>query len=108
MEACCGQNAWGVSLLDVYIYMYMLLNNILVKFTKHIVSDMYKGNQLSYDVWRRPVWDWVMKLVQDPSLAPHFEWDAKRLYKFNGESWIRFHDELVTGDLWWELQVSLM
>ncbi|KAJ8690115.1 hypothetical protein PTI98_011573 [Pleurotus ostreatus] len=76
-------------------------------FTKHIVSDMYKGNQLSYDVWRRPVWDWVMKLVQDPSLAPHFEWDAKRLYKFNGESWIRFYDELVTGDLWWELQSTL-
>ncbi|KAF9494401.1 hypothetical protein BDN71DRAFT_1431771 [Pleurotus eryngii] len=47
-----------------------------------------------------------MKLVQDPWLAPHFEWNAKHLFKYNGESWVRFYDELVTGDLWWEIQVN--
>ncbi len=72
------------------------------------VSDVYKGESVTYNVWRRPVWDWIMKLVQDPRLVPHFEWDAKHLFKYNGESWVRFYDEPVTGDLWWEIQVRIL
>ncbi|KAJ8701072.1 hypothetical protein PTI98_004035 [Pleurotus ostreatus] len=86
---------------------WKLAANKMPGFTQHSVSDVYKGKVLSYDVWRRPVWDWVMKLVQDPRLAPHFEWDAKQLFKFDGKSWIRFRDDIVTGDLWWEIQSTL-
>ncbi|KDQ33978.1 hypothetical protein PLEOSDRAFT_1033035, partial [Pleurotus ostreatus PC15] len=100
----------GVLTLQSYDEMmdiWKLAANKMPGFTKMPVSDVYKGESLTYDVWRRPVWDWIMKLVQDPRLAPHFEWDAKRLFKYNGESWVRFYDEPVTGDLWWEIQSTL-
>jgi hypothetical protein len=49
-----------------------------------------------------------MDLVKDPRLAPHFEWDAKRLYKYNAESrsYARFINEPVTADDFWKIQVS--
>ncbi|KAJ8688724.1 hypothetical protein PTI98_013483 [Pleurotus ostreatus] len=92
---------------DEMMNIWKLAANKMPGFTKMPVSDVYKGESLTYDVWRRPVWDWIMKLVQDPRLAPHFEWDAKCLFKYNGESWVRFYDEPVTGDLWWEIQSTL-
>ncbi|KAF9491747.1 hypothetical protein BDN71DRAFT_1484072 [Pleurotus eryngii] len=100
----------GVLTLQSYDEMmdiWKLAANKMPGFTKMPVSDIYKGESLTYDVWRHPVWDWVMKLVQDPQLAPHFEWDAKHLFKYNGESWVHFYDEPVTGDLWWEIQSTL-
>ncbi|KAL4251298.1 hypothetical protein AB1N83_013827, partial [Pleurotus pulmonarius] len=86
---------------------WKLAANKMPGFTKHSVSDIYKGKALSYEVWSRPIWGWIMKLVQDPLLASHFEWDAKRLFKFDGKSWVRFRDDIVTGDLWWEIQSTL-
>ncbi|EMD33070.1 hypothetical protein CERSUDRAFT_68155 [Gelatoporia subvermispora B] len=37
-----------------------------------------------------PIWEWVKDLVKDPVLAPHFNWNAQKLYKFDGDTWIRF------------------
>ncbi|EMD40065.1 hypothetical protein CERSUDRAFT_46326 [Gelatoporia subvermispora B] len=61
----------------------------------------------SYDMYYRPIWEWVKDLVKDPILAPHFNWNAQKLYKFDGDTWIRFRDEPWTADRWWELQSEL-
>ncbi|KAF9488930.1 hypothetical protein BDN71DRAFT_1435786 [Pleurotus eryngii] len=54
---------------------------LLVSYEVYKALHVYKGKALSYDVWCCPAWGWIMKLVQDPLLAPHFEWDAKWLFK---------------------------
>ncbi|KAF9494958.1 hypothetical protein BDN71DRAFT_1496133 [Pleurotus eryngii] len=77
------------------------------KFIKETVSAKYGEETLSFDVWYRPLWDWMTALVTDSKLANSFEWDAKRLYKFNGKEWIRFYHEPATADLMWTIQTTL-
>jgi hypothetical protein len=48
-----------------------------------------------------------MDLLQDPLLAPHFVWDAQRLYKHDGTHFERFIHEPWTADRWWEVQVCM-
>ncbi|KAG1763350.1 hypothetical protein EV702DRAFT_982923 [Suillus placidus] len=51
-----------------------------------------RGEQdLVFDVYTRPLWDWALDLLQDPLLAPHFH--------FFHEPW--------TADHWWNVQSSL-
>jgi hypothetical protein len=53
----------------------------------------------------RPLWDWAISLVNDPVLAPHFQWDAQHLSKFNGKEYVRFIHEPYTADRFWDIQV---
>lgn len=53
----------------------------------------------------RPLWDWAKELVQDPTLAPYFEWDAQRLSKYDGKRFERFIHEPWTADEFWDIQV---
>ena len=50
--------------------------------------------------------DWTLDLLSDQSLFHHFTWDAERLYKYDGESFVRFIDEPRTADRFWEIQVA--
>jgi hypothetical protein len=45
--------------------------------------------------------------LKDATLAPHFEWDAQRLSKFDGEKWVRFYDEPWTANEFARVQVRL-
>ncbi len=47
-----------------------------------------------------------MSQVQDPLLAKHFRWDAQRLFKYDGEDWVRFIDEPWTADSFFDAQVG--
>ncbi|KAG1811595.1 hypothetical protein EV424DRAFT_1327573 [Suillus variegatus] len=67
----------------------------------------YKRNEQEYEVHARPIWDWALDLLDNPMLAPHFVWDACRVYKHNGTEFERFFDEPWTGDRWWDIQSSL-
>ncbi|KAI0683249.1 hypothetical protein BC835DRAFT_1423488 [Cytidiella melzeri] len=42
--------------------------------------------------------------LNHPLLAPHFEWDAQRLSKFDGTKWVRFYDEPWTASKFAEVQ----
>ncbi|KAG1878857.1 hypothetical protein F4604DRAFT_2000136 [Suillus subluteus] len=55
----------------------------------------------------RPLWDWVLDLLQDSRLAYHFVFDAQRLSKFNGEQFVHFIDEPWTADTFWNAQSQL-
>jgi len=77
----------------------------LTSFQKTVLSVPYRNEELSFDFWYRPLWDWALDLLRDPLLAPHFVWDAQRLYKYNGHSWDRFYHEPWTAKAWWRAQV---
>jgi len=73
---------------------------------KHTVEIDYKDEVLSYDVWICPLWSWCEELLLDPELIKEFRWDAEKLYKYNGENWVRFIDKPWTANGWWAFQVS--
>ncbi|KAH0826712.1 hypothetical protein J3R83DRAFT_5109 [Lanmaoa asiatica] len=80
----------------------------LTPFSKHEITVPYKREERSYEVHTRPVWEWALDLLQNPLLAPHFKWDAQRLYKRSAAGeFERFYDEPWTGDNWWDIQTSL-
>ncbi|KAG1904216.1 uncharacterized protein F5891DRAFT_1126635 [Suillus fuscotomentosus] len=60
-----------------------------------------------FEVHVRPLWDWALNLLDNPLLAPHFVWDAQRVYKHDGTDFVRFFDEPWTGDRWWDIQSRL-
>jgi hypothetical protein len=45
--------------------------------------------------------------VKNKILAAEFEWNAQKLYKYDGKEFIRFVDEPWTGDRFHEFQVGL-
>ncbi|EGN93201.1 hypothetical protein SERLA73DRAFT_126702 [Serpula lacrymans var. lacrymans S7.3] len=79
----------------------------LTPFVDKPISVPYKNGVKDFVVYYRPLWDWALDLLQDACLAPHFEWDAKWLYKYNGESFVQFYHEPWTANRWWDIQLSL-
>ncbi|THH17255.1 hypothetical protein EUX98_g9164 [Antrodiella citrinella] len=71
------------------------------------VSTKYKDDTREYPFFYRPIWDWALETLRNPTFAPHFEWDAQKLYRFDGTRLVRFFDEPWTGDRWWEVQSAL-
>ncbi len=67
---------------------------------------MYKGVDQEFEFHHRSLWDWIVKQVEDPKLAPYFHWDAQRLWKYDGSKWERIYEEPWAADLFWEVQVS--
>lgn len=61
----------------------------------------------NFEVWTRPLWEWTQDLLESPEMIGHFEWDAQRLSKFDGERFVQFYDEPWTAERFWEIQVSL-
>ncbi|KAI0343363.1 hypothetical protein BDW22DRAFT_1329317 [Trametopsis cervina] len=78
-----------------------------VPFTKTSLEVKYKDIKEPFDFHHRSLWDWIMHQVKDPLLAPHFEWDAQRLSKFDGQEWVRFYDEPWTGDMFAKVQSEI-
>ncbi|KAG2117676.1 hypothetical protein BD769DRAFT_1629737 [Suillus cothurnatus] len=63
------------------------------QFTKHDITVPYKQEERVYEVHALPIWEWALDLLENPLLAPHFVWDAQRVYKHNGTEFERFYDE---------------
>jgi hypothetical protein len=56
-------------------------------------------------MYARPIDEWCLELLDNPSIISQIHWDAERHYKYNGVRWVRFIDEPWTADEWWEVQV---
>jgi hypothetical protein len=76
-----------------------------LQFTRHELTGKNNQYEMVFDFWCRPLWEWVLDLVCNSLLAPYFEWDAQRLYKFNGKVFVQFFDEPWTAKRFWEVQV---
>ncbi|KAI5993201.1 hypothetical protein EDD15DRAFT_2388095 [Pisolithus albus] len=79
----------------------------LTPFSRHEVTAVYKKESRIFEVHTRPVWEWALDILDNDFLAPHFVWDAQRLFKYDGRGFERFYDEPWTGDSWWDIQSSL-
>ncbi|KAG1897928.1 uncharacterized protein F5891DRAFT_1241093 [Suillus fuscotomentosus] len=77
------------------------------RFQNDAVSVPLRNEVLEFDMHYRPLWDWVLDLLRDKRLAPHFVFDAQCLSKFNGERFVRFIDEPWTADVFWKAQSQL-
>ncbi|KAI6096506.1 hypothetical protein F5141DRAFT_1220785 [Pisolithus sp. B1] len=93
--SCIGQgkHAWDRAAMQVTL------------FAHHNVVTLYKGEDFTFPVYAQSLWEWVLDLLLNPLLAPHFTWDAQRLFKYNGSNYKRFYSEPWTGDHWWNIQI---
>ena len=67
----------------------------------------YKDEDHKYEVSTRPLWDYCLELLQHEELIHAFQWDAQRLFKFDGTRFEQFIDEPWTADDWWNIQSKL-
>ena len=67
----------------------------------------FKDQEMEFPFSYRDLWEWAMDLVKDSSPAPHFHWDAERLYKYNGNEFLQFIHEPWTAERFWRVQVRV-
>ncbi|KAJ3879833.1 hypothetical protein F5051DRAFT_438442 [Lentinula edodes] len=82
----------------------------LTKFRKTEVVVCYCDLEPeSYELYYRPVWDWLQELLLNRDIVSKMEWDARRLFKFDGGSrtWKRFMEEAWSANSWWSFQSKL-
>ncbi|KAI6107526.1 hypothetical protein EDD17DRAFT_1776127 [Pisolithus thermaeus] len=79
----------------------------VMPFAHHNVVALYKGEDFTFPVYAQSLWEWALDLLSNPLLAPHFTWDAQRLFKYDGSKYKRFYSEPWTGDCWWNIQSHL-
>ena len=78
------------------------------QFEKYDVIVPYKNTLPSFEMFACPLWSWTLDLIQDPCLAPCFVWDAVRMYRHNGTSFVRFWNEPWTANAFWNIQVCVL
>ncbi|KAK0471583.1 hypothetical protein IW261DRAFT_1571875 [Armillaria novae-zelandiae] len=83
--------------------------HLLVTFKKEKLSLEYKEETQEYMLHFRPLWDWTLNLLSDPTLSPFFVWDAVKIFQLDEKTntRMRIFDEPWTGDLLWKVQSSL-
>ncbi|KAH8980970.1 hypothetical protein EDB86DRAFT_2813253 [Lactarius hatsudake] len=67
----------------------------------------HKGKNFEFNVHHRPLWDWAKDMIQSPQLAPHFHWDAERIFRCAGDSSVRVFNEPWSGDAFWDVQSQI-
>ncbi|KAI9428775.1 hypothetical protein H4582DRAFT_2091022 [Lactarius indigo] len=76
----------------------------LTPFVFDNIAVPYKGEDRMFEVSYRPLWDWAVDLIMDRQLAQHFEWDARKIFKHDGETTSRVYSEPWTADAFWNFQ----
>ncbi|KAG2109187.1 hypothetical protein BD769DRAFT_1675003 [Suillus cothurnatus] len=76
-------------------------------FETSTISVPHHGEAREYTMYSRCLWNWALDLMRDIRFAPHFVFDAQRLYKFNGAWFVRFIDEPWTANAFWDAQSRL-
>ncbi|KAI5985055.1 hypothetical protein EDD15DRAFT_2390223 [Pisolithus albus] len=80
----------------------------MTSFKKEVVRvNGVDGEPQEFVMYYRSLWDWACDLLKHPNIGPHFIFDAQRLSKFDGSSFIRFIDEPWTADEFWNIQSKL-
>ncbi|KAH9017439.1 hypothetical protein EDB84DRAFT_1628850 [Lactarius hengduanensis] len=79
----------------------------LTPFVFDNISVPYKGEDKTFEVPHRPLWDWAVDLILDQQLAPHFEWDAQKIFKHEEETTTRVYNEPWTADAFWNFQSQI-
>ncbi|KAJ7257370.1 hypothetical protein C8J57DRAFT_1648450 [Mycena rebaudengoi] len=76
------------------------------EFQKYQVAVPYKSEDQLFEMHGRPLWDWALDIIRDPSLSPFFVWDAEKAFRYDGTNFIRFISEPWTADAFWNIQAN--
>ncbi|TEB18351.1 hypothetical protein FA13DRAFT_1822013 [Coprinellus micaceus] len=76
-------------------------------FNKSAFTEEYRGVQHEFTVWSRDIWDWGVDLAKSPELAPHWEWDACKMSRLDGDKEEGFVNEPWTGSAMYDIQSTL-
>ncbi|KAG1890839.1 hypothetical protein F4604DRAFT_1888578 [Suillus subluteus] len=79
----------------------------ITKFMKEVISVPHDGKMWDFDLHYRDLWGLASDLLEDPRIFPHFTFDAQRLSKFDGETFVCFVDEPFTAQDFWDVQSQL-
>lgn len=84
------------------LYLHRLDN---LKFQRHMVELEFEGKKKTYETWCRPLWKWILDHLVDSDVVRHFEWDAQKIYRYDGKRRTRVYTEPWTGKRFWDVQV---
>ncbi|KAJ7681176.1 hypothetical protein B0H17DRAFT_1161164 [Mycena rosella] len=103
----CGANIKNFTLVNHAEVgkLWDLASHKCTEFVEDTITVPYKGEPRSFKTYTRPIWDWVLSLVQDPRLASCFVWDAEKVFKYTGDTYVRFYHEPWTANAFWAAQV---
>ncbi|KAF5346809.1 hypothetical protein D9757_013487 [Collybiopsis confluens] len=80
------------------------------KFQKAEIPVSFRNQEPeTFELYHRPVWDWLQELVSDKALVSQMEWDAQQMYKYDHttRTWKRFVEEAWSATSWWKIQNRL-
>ncbi|KAJ7587834.1 hypothetical protein C8J56DRAFT_786443 [Mycena floridula] len=106
-RASAGREEFTIKSESELQKLWDLVGKRKANFKNSVVRVKYNKEDREYNLLHRDLWDWSMDLVKDPRLAYAFHWDACRLYKYNGDQFVRFLDEPWTADNFWDIQSKL-
>ncbi|KAG1765353.1 hypothetical protein EDD22DRAFT_978791 [Suillus occidentalis] len=72
-------------------------DNDLRKAWEHTTAQVMPFVKHDITTHALPLWDWALNLLANLLLAPHFVWDAQRVFKHNGREFEQFYNEPWTG-----------
>jgi hypothetical protein len=79
-----------------------------LQFKRHEIERKFEGEKKTYETWCRPLWDWILDHLIDPEIVRLFEWDAQKVFKFDGERYTQIYTEPWTGKRFWDVQVRYL
>lgn len=71
------------------------------------VEAEYNDEKIEFPVWRLDTEKWMLDILYSPALAPELRFDAERLFRHDGEKFVRFINEPWTANRWHKVQVCL-
>ncbi|KAJ7111639.1 hypothetical protein C8R43DRAFT_1091525 [Mycena crocata] len=87
--------------------LWELASHKCTAFERGAITIQYKKEDRTFDTYTRPLWNWARHLVEDPRLVSTLVWDAEKVHKFNGDTYVRFYHEPWTADGFWAAQSTL-
>jgi hypothetical protein len=64
----------------------------ITKFKKKTIKVPYQKEEHTFEIFIRNIEQLILLQLKDPQLAPYFQWDARRMHKWNGTEWEQFYE----------------
>ena len=86
----------------------MYIHALGLQFKRHNVECEFEDEKKTYETWCRPLWGWILDHLINPEVVRHFEWDAKKIFRYDGTHYTRIYTEPWTGNRFWDIQVTYL
>jgi hypothetical protein len=98
--------------VSIYFFVCLLLaetreHDSLQQFTTTTISHQYgkEPEPREFEFRYQDPWEWALQIIKEPTLHNHIVWGPQKNYRWTGEAWKCFYDELWSGNSWWRAQV---